>query len=838
MLKKLLNTIFFSENKNAKKGNQEQYEVFTKKPPQEDVILLETWQKPSVHKAHNKSLSNEMLLDDLKSLIKDLHEEKQKKSFLFIKMTRRCANVLQREKIETPANLLSLSNTDILRWPNFGKKSIADLIAAIKKNDSADFNSLKPAVISEKKPNWVDQYLEKHPDQRVIFAKNSIIDESSYAEVSNYLESDVSYEADNFRYDFLSEYIDRKNPIEVLKISPSWLLKMDIFYFECDNRLKNIIDKYNIKTINDFEKFELKSLQNMGNKSILALAQCLDKAKKRGQPPSKKTINLSDKNLGDAFNASLNKITDKRHKLVIEQRLGVSGPVKTLEEIAQGIGLTRERVRQIQKKIIQKIKNGVFWDDHLKMCIMSVMESPNSPIYIDELNEIDPWFSGFEGNEKLLKNIIIHFSYYKAKFLEHNGRTILCHINNDEWEKLKSDILKSFEYTLDIRYTIEDIEMMVENRLANFESKELSSLILDEIYPVLNFSTSDFDIVLSSIGNSISSHLKAILNEEAAPLHYSKIRDLYQERYGVEVSERNIHARLNYGDFLLFNRGTYGTQKHLLLSEFEQKDIREQSEIFLEKHAKKQCHSHEILKFITGHDIDKYILSIIIQKSKKITYLGKMVWIFGDGDEENQRLPIKETVASILKKNGKPMHIEEMEKEITKFRSVNAHFSVNLQPNEIFSRVDPATWGLIERDFVLPEKEWREVKNYVAEYLTKINQALHTSEIYQTVQNLNLDKKITIGHIIGVLSADSRFRKWKGGFIGLSEWNSPKRITLDQAIDTILEKNASENYSIEIITNHLNEVLGYKFEQYKISTYLNKKGYGYDREKNLWVKVT
>lgn len=841
MLKKLLNINLFGRNENVKTETQEQPDLFPKAPPQqEELALVETSRQPSKTPQSVEKSPNEILLDELKSLIKNLPEEKRELSFGLVDLPTRCANALQREQVETPAQLLSLSNTDILRWNGFGKKSINDLIITIKEISSADLKKLDPVVALEEKPNWVDEYLAKHPDQQAIFEENAITDEDSYLKVRGSLESDVAYKAGNFRYDFLSEYIDRKNPIELLKICPAWLQEMDTFYFECDTRLKNIIAKNDIKVMRDFGKFEieeLRRLQNMGNKSISALAEYIHKAKQKGPPPSEENMKLSYKNLGDAFNASLSKIKDDKHRFIIEQRLGVTGPVKTLEETAQELGLTRERVRQIQKKITQKIIDGEFWDDYLKMRVVSVMENPDSPVYMDKLSEVDPWLAGFEGNEQLLKSIIVYFSHLEPKFLDHNGRTILCHISNDEWEKLKSELLESFEYSLDLQYTMEDIEMMIENRLAGFESKELASLMFDKIYPVLNFSANDLDMVLSSIGNSLSSHLKAILNEEPEPLHYSKIRNLYQERYGVDVSERNVHARLNYGDFLLFNRGTYGTQRHLTLSESEQKDIREQAETFLEKHANRQCHSHEILKSINEHDIDKFILNIIVQKSEKATYLGKMVWIFGNDDEESQRLPIKETIASILKKKGRPMRIEELEKEISKVRSVGAYFSVNLQPNELFSRIDPATWGLLERDFILPEKKWRAIKDYLVEYFTKTNQALHTSEFNQIVQKLDLDKKITVGHIVGVLSADDRFRKWRGGFVGLSSWSTPQRITLDEAIDIVLKNHTNQNFTLEAIEDPLKEVLGYEFEKYRVATHLNKKGYEYDRDKNFWVKA-
>jgi len=59
---------------------------------------------------------------------------------------------------------------------------------------------------------------------------------------------------------------------------------------------------------------------------------------------------------------------------IIERRFGLSqhglnrGEPQTLEQVAKEVGLTRERVRQIQIQAVEKlkgilVKNGYTWDD-------------------------------------------------------------------------------------------------------------------------------------------------------------------------------------------------------------------------------------------------------------------------------------------------------------------------------------------------------------------------------------------------------------------------------------------------------------------------------------------
>ncbi len=64
-----------------------------------------------------------------------------------------------------------------------------------------------------------------------------------------------------------------------------------------------------------------------------------------------------DNEFFDRLNGLL-KSLDKRERLILLMRYGLDGtPPKTLDEVSRIIGRTRERVRQIQNKALQKMKN-------------------------------------------------------------------------------------------------------------------------------------------------------------------------------------------------------------------------------------------------------------------------------------------------------------------------------------------------------------------------------------------------------------------------------------------------------------------------------------------------
>jgi hypothetical protein len=113
--------------------------------------------------------------------------------------------------------------------------------------------------------------------------------------------------------------------------------------------------------------------------------------------------------------------------------------------------------------------------------------------------------------------------------------------------------------------------------------------------------------------------------------------------------------------------------------------------------------------------------------------------------------------------------------------------------------------------------------------------ALHKAELLTLLSEQNMPTEVTENHVLGVLQADSRFKAWQGGYIGLAGWTESGRMTFAEVMkkvaDSILVAAATED-----IVAAVHRMLGRDFNKYSISLYLNRYGVTYDKDERVWKR--
>lgn len=154
------------------------------------------------------------------------------------------------------------------------------------------------------------------------------------------------------------------------------LLKERKFTDDITNIALNIIKKncclYNLENVNDIlnginekdiEKCWMEQLVLiLQSKNILYLEQ-LEKLIQYYNISLKQKgllLNKLDASYFENYEEYNELLTGLREKDILEKRYGINGEVCTLEDIANEYGLTKERVRQIEKKVLKDFKNNLY----------------------------------------------------------------------------------------------------------------------------------------------------------------------------------------------------------------------------------------------------------------------------------------------------------------------------------------------------------------------------------------------------------------------------------------------------------------------------------------------
>lgn len=780
-------------------------------------------------------------------------------------------------------DLVKMNSNEMLRWPNFGRKSLKEVddvllnlglnfgmsdneIRIARNNQKSlktehknrEKSELKPLdipdsqyryfieSISTDKDGWFEFLKEEYPEIFENLYKLKIYNERDfliYRKINEYSKSLENF--DNFRYRFYIENNLYNNSHQsIMKAMPLWALEMDIKYFyPTSTRLKNFVQDQNFQKVLDFAKYTdglILRVPGMGRGALKSISDSLLGIVPKGKPPVDGTEIKTP--LIECFHLSLDKIKDERAKIILDKRLGINQDIKTLEELGNELGVTRERIRQLQSKTIQMLLDSEFWDDVIMIKLNNLMKDRSTPLLLEDIAKEDDWFSGFDENLKFLENLILFFGKIpEIRFISINGSRVLSKIDQETWNSLKYELLSDFENSLEYRYNIDDVEFLIQSKLQEISVSELSSLMIEEVFANLNFVEEDGNLVLASVGNSLKSFLRAILDQSEEPLHFEEVYKRYNEEYENKLpSERYVHSCLvGNKTFLLFDRGTYGLEKHLQVSSEDKEKTIEQVEEFFEKNPTKQWHTSSIIKKCKLTDIygiDKYTLTSVLFNSQKLSYLGKSVWkLAGNENTGENRILVKDVICKSLLESDKPLTVNEIYEKVTEVRGVSEYFQVF--PTEIYAKLNNTHWGLVDRDFVHSRTEWNEILDLFFVKITKINKALLVHEIMEIYNDFDCkNEDVTQYMVFGILQTDPRFRTWPGGFIGLSTWEDKRRISFERAFKDALDENLQE-ISLNDLEAKIKEIIDYDFQKTKISVYLNKAGYSFLKERNIWIKA-
>ena len=693
-----------------------------------------------------------------------------------------------------------------------------------------------PKKLQSEPKGIIADFLQQAPEHAEALAKSRIYDESTYRE--NEAELPTELRASLGRYLIASTIVGGEFDIcDFARKCPPWIASRELDTMELSVRATNVYRTQGFKVVGDLGKFpsgtSFLSFQNYGRKSIRDTQEAFLAALSEGPvglaEEEKKSLNLIESLL-----KAIEDLPD-RQKDIVCRRMGMFDSPQTLEQIGELYEVTREQIRQIEKKAINKLIDNYFWDDLLEKKISALLESPSFPIAVTGIEALDSWFAGVSENVPLFTYVVNAKLGERYSVITVENLLYLSCFNKEKWESILSNT-KNLIRSISLNGRSEAyVKSLVSDQLPE-NGREFSDLLWSLCSVNCQFAENELgETIFIGSGRGADVRVHALLESSDRPLHYSQIWERLNEIEENDFDIRRIHnAAAEIG--LLFGRGTYGVEKHIPFDEQTLRDISGQIESFIEATKEdRQWHCQEFIELIQlDREIDpeplnKYILDIALKKYSRLTNLGRMSWRCSSETNRNKdRVEIHDLIVDVLEASGKPLETREIEEELLRTRGLSRALQIhNVDP---IIRLAPGLWGLNDRDISIKRFQQSEFIDAVHSKLLARGNGVHSSETSELVA----ENQISPSALFSLCTTDPRFSTDIGNHLYLAEWGESKRKTPSQVMKEVLE-NAGRGLSLDDIQYEAELELGRPIDRRRISLMLSDIGATFNSTLRTWA---
>jgi hypothetical protein len=189
----------------------------------------------------------------------------------------------------------------------------------------------------------------------------------------------------------------RDDPCAFAQAAPPWLGERNLETLSLTVRLSKVFAKLGLITVQDLAAQtvpQLLGVRNFGRTSVKDLIASLEEALAEGP------FTIAGK-LDDA--ATIPLLTSIRRSLlkcggreadIVRRRMGLDAAPETLQQIGDDYEVTRERIRQIEAKVIKRLQREEYWDDLLTNKLTALLYDRSFPLPLLGVEAADAWFAG------------------------------------------------------------------------------------------------------------------------------------------------------------------------------------------------------------------------------------------------------------------------------------------------------------------------------------------------------------------------------------------------------------------------------------------------------------
>lgn len=724
------------------------------------------------------------------------------------------------------------------------------------------------AIDPNENSEWMIRLAIENSDAYQVAMELGVHDDESFFDKEAVIPDKIRSFLNIYRYKFFTgELPNSFNVLDNLYLAGPFLQQIPLNTLVMSVRATNVFNQSNIKYVHEISKLKrqgLFDLSNMGKKTVSEVAQIM---MERWFPGYDENSSMDNDIFGELFRSSspfesnvisevidppqyeplltelihaIDRLQGKR-RMIIRDRIGLDVEPRTLEEIGKTLGVSRERIRQLEGDGIASLKRNASLSVVLTSKLDSFLKDRQSALPIFGLELLDPWFAGVSEKQYAFGWILEHCCESFFSIINHNGQCLVSRIHQDKWDELIDSTMNLMKSQVSSRISKSQAQTLVKGMLVG-PGEELRDELWGTIQADLIFMSTDGCDVLVNVGGKLASIIEAILLDSPTPLHLTEIASKIMDRIGRQVEVNHLRKILVEMGFQ-FGRGTYGLRKHLDLTDQELDLVRmEVEEMISSTDSRRQWHSSEIYPFLAEacpdiiSRITPQIIGIALKKSEKIISLGRMVWAAKQSVQNGSafRIDIHQAIVSLIRNEGRPMTGQEIRQRLLRDRGLNNIFQIIMEDPLI--RVGRGVWGLMDRDVPYSENEQKLLVDFISLMLADRQKGVHYSVLVSELSLYipDLDPGVDPTLLLSLAQRSGSMKADMGGYLYLSDWENSRWPSSTEVVSEIISDNPSGGWTLAEILARAEAKLERPLESGYIHKAIEMLGGVYDVDAKKW----
>jgi hypothetical protein len=467
---------------------------------------------------------------------------------------------------------------------------------------------------------------------------------------------------------------------------------------------------------------------------------------------------------------ALRALPDK-DRLVATQRSGVAGPPPTLTEIGEWLGLTRERIRQLEARALERIRRSA-WREPAATRLEALLSGLVHDL--KEAGERDPLFAWSEEDTPA-------FTFFVNEVLAGAVRVVVVDdqpfLTRLEGDGLATRVTAARRIAGGLPFPFESADRA--RVLAN-----ASGATLEEAQAVLPFLNDEW---IEDAGLTIGYGARKL----DALLAFLRTAPGRVER--AEVERR--FGRFRFADSVVFvSSGLITVAERIPDWSRWQRRLPPIVRDIIERHGPdRQWTTHELMPLLAEQAklppwCNDWTLASILRDATEVRYLGRNV--VGLPEAAEDRLHLREAVIGILQAAGGPLDEEDLRTRLSAVRGLAEHTWLILRVRKPVVLFEDDRVGLQPRDVPGGEEAVERATSALFEWLDARQTGARSAELRSFLAALGepfgaWDLRL----LRSVARHDGRFRAAPGGSLGLAEWDSTRAPSQTEILAELLEKH-------------------------------------------------